>query len=595
MSDVAVLPENKITADVQAEPTVLLVGHPNVGKSVLFHGLTQKYVIASNYSGTTVAVTRGSMPYAGKQIVAVDTPGVHSLHAAQTSEDEKATRRMIISAKNPIVVQVAEAKNLHRSLLLTAELAELRIPMILVLNMMDEATQAGLTIDIPKLSKALSIPVLMTVATKRQGIDGIAEQLPFAAVPRMPQVFEKPAVSIICDNAIHQLVDQVLTRKKSPTADLKVRAGNLMMHPLWGVPFFCMAMYFMYQFVGVFGAGTLVNYLEKKVFGAYMVPALAKAFTAVVPLPFFHDLLFGEYGVISMGLTYSLAIVLPIVFTFFLAFALFEDSGYLPRLTILSNRLFKYLGLNGKAILPMVLGLGCATMATMTTRILQTKRERFIATLLLAVGVPCSAQLGVVLGITAAIGSWAVFTVLGIVLMQLCIVGFCANLIMPGKPSALVMEMAPIRLPKLLPILKKTWYRMRWFTREVVPLFLWATLGLFIFDKVGLLKLAERILMPVVQGVLGLPGAATPAFVMGFLRRDYGSAGFFRLFEQGQLTVLQTVVSLVVITLFIPCVAHFLMMIKEQGRLRAMGISVFVVTYAVFIGWLVRQVGMRLV
>ncbi|MEJ2051297.1 MAG: nucleoside recognition domain-containing protein, partial [Calditrichota bacterium] len=202
------------------------------------------------------------------------------------------------------------------------------------------------------------------------------------------------------------------------------RLGRLSMHPLWGVPILLIVLYGLYQFVGVLGAGTFVDFLETTVFGHYISPAITQAVHWAVPWVFLQDMLVGEYGLLTMALSYSVAIVLPIVGTFFLAFGLLEDSGYLPRLAVMVNRIFKMIGLNGKSVLPMVLGLGCDTMATLTTRILDSRKERVIVTLLLALGVPCSAQLGVILGMLGGLSLGASVIWGGVVVGVLLLVGF---------------------------------------------------------------------------------------------------------------------------------------------------------------------------
>jgi ferrous iron transport protein B len=348
-----------------------------------------------------------------------------------------------------------------------------------------------------------------------------------------------------------------------------------------------------YEFVGYTGAQTLVGLLEDVVFGAYLVPWVQ----ALTPDGFFADLLVGQYGLVSMGLAYSIAIVLPVVGTFFIAFGLLEDSGYLPRLAILSDRVLRTMGLNGKAILPMVLGLGCDTMATMTTRILNSRKERLIATLLLALGIPCSAQLGVILGMASGSSAAVTVTVLLIVASQLVLVGYLSSKLVRGERGDFIFEIPPIRVPMLRNVALKTWYRMKWFLWEVVPLFLGATLALFVLDQVRIgtrsgIEWMEHGLRPVVVEFLHLPAETAQAFVMGFLRRDYGAAGLFDLARQGRLNAQEVVVSLTVITLFVPCLANFLVIIKEQGWKRALMMTGFIVPFAVLVGgtvsWVLR-------
>jgi ferrous iron transport protein B len=285
-----------------------------------------------------------------------------------------------------------------------------------------------------------------------------------------------------------------------------------------------------------------------------------------------------------MGLTYALAIVLPVVTTFFLVFGFLEDSGYLPRLAIFSDRVFRAMGLNGKAVLPMVLGLGCDTMATMTTRILHTPKERLIAIMLLALGVPCSAQLATIMGILGGISFAALGTLFGVVLTQMVVVGFLAARVLPGDRSEFALELPPMRLPQWRNLVTKTVLRIRWYLGEAVPLFLVGTALLFTLDRIGGLAVLGQAAKPVVSGWLGLPADAADVFVMGFLRRDYGAAGLFEMAKSGALTGVQAVVALTVMTLFVPCVANLLMIVKERGARTALWIFCFVTTIAVLTG-----------
>lgn len=339
-----------------------------------------------------------------------------------------------------------------------------------------------------------------------------------------------------------------------------------------------------YLFVGHWAAQILVGFMENVVFGKLINP-LAESLLDLLPLPqMIRDLLMGPFGLISMGLSYSIAIVFPVVGAFFLIFGFLEDSGYLPRLAILVNRVFRTMGLNGKAVLPMVLGLGCGTMATMTARILNSPKERLIATLLLALGIPCSAQLGVVLGIVAGFSPKVVLLVAGTVLVQLLLVGFLAGRLLPGDASDFIMEIPPIRYPVWKNVLLKTWLRVVWFLKEAVPLFLAGTLLLFILDRLSLLNRLTHWAEPVVQWFLGLPAECAPVFVMGFLRRDYGAAGLFELVQQGRVGPEQVAVALICLTLFIPCVANLLVIIKEQGLAKAAAIAGFIIPVAILTG-----------
>ncbi|WP_374511331.1 ferrous iron transport protein B [Niveibacterium sp.] len=353
-------------------------------------------------------------------------------------------------------------------------------------------------------------------------------------------------------------------RKEVPKAKLlSTRLGRLAVHRIWGLPILLLVLFAVYEFVGVFGASFLVNLTEKTLFGEILNPAMEGFVRAHVPWQWASDLMVGQYGLWTMGMTYALALILPIVTTFFLAFGVLEDSGYFSRLSVLANRAFSLIGLNGRAVLPMVLGLGCVTMATLTTRILHTKRERVISTFLLALAIPCSAQLGVVMGMLSGISFSATLIWLSSVLLILLASGWLAAKLIPGRRIPLVTEMPPMRLPVMGNVLKKTAGRLKWYLVEVIPLFLFGTLLMFVLDRVGALPWIIEKGEPLVTGWLGLPKEASAAFVMGFLRRDFGATGLFALGHQ--LTPLQTVVGMITITLFVPCIASVMIVIKEQG------------------------------
>jgi len=360
------------------------------------------------------------------------------------------------------------------------------------------------------------------------------------------------------------------------------------------VPILLVVLFLAYEFVGVFGAGFLVNILEKGVFGRGIVPAASWVAERVVPWAFLRDFLVGPYGMISMALSYAIAIVLPIVGTFFFGFGILEDSGYLPRLAVMVDRIFKKIGCNGKAVLPMILGLGCDTMATLTTRILETRKERIIVTLLLALGIPCSAQLGVILGMLGEVGGIAVIAWAAILAVVILVVGFLASKVIPGEASDFILEIPPIRVPRIGNLGVKTMARIEWYLREAVPLFMLGTLILFVSDRMGWLILVQKAMEPIVVGALDLPAKAAESFLIGFLRRDYGAAGLYAMSRAGLLSHLQVVVSLVTITLFIPCLANFLVIIKEQGGKIAAGMALFIFPFAIAVGALVNAVVRRL-
>lgn len=629
---------------------IFLVGQANVGKSVIFSELTGMYVDISNYPGTTVEISKGRF----KDYELIDTPGVSGV--IPRSEDERITFQFIASSSgNDVVVQVCDAKNIKRSLLLALTFAEAGLPMVVDLNMADEAEKKGYLIDEKKLEELLGVPVVKTVAVEGKGLDELRKAIEKAKKPNVRVTYEpkiEEAISEIAsllgerfgersrfvavmllssnlsftdeflsaeDKELKRAVKNAILRTQAslsePISLLIIQAKNDLVekiyrevvsikkgktfqqirrsiedpafHPFFGYLILLGVLYLMYQFVGVFAAGTLVDFLEGTVFQKHLLPFVGSV-VRLVPFKFVQDFLMGEYGLVSMGLTYALAIVFPIITCFFLVFSLLEDSGYLPRLGVLLNRSFSKVGLNGKAVVPMVLGLGCGTMATIVTRVLETRRERIIATLLLALGIPCSAQLGVILGFFSILGFKALLLFVFIIALQLIIVGYLSSKIIPGKNSAFLAELPPYRIPMLKNVFLKTYHRVKWFLKEAVPLFLIGTAILFTADKLQVLPWFTKLVSPVVKGWLQLPEKATEAFILGFLRRDYGTAGLFVLFEKGLMDKVQAFVSMVVITLFVPCIANFLVIVKERGLKVALGIVLFVFAYAFVAGGIVN-------
>jgi ferrous iron transport protein B len=632
--------------------TLALIGHPNVGKSVLFHRLTGTYVNVSNYPGTTVEVARATARF-DRSASLLDTPGVLALPSR--SDDERATMRALLNENLKLVIQVGDAKNLRRTLNLTALLAELDVPLVMALNMTDEARARGVTVDVTTLSEALATPVVATVATGGEGITALTEALSHAHSPAPLLRYDietEAAINTIAtllaeraphprlaarglailllgrDNEVaawltHQPAGQeILARiaEISPThgpdsfsarlarergraaealahtvtqqtahADrtLSLLVGQLAVHPVWGWPLLLAVLLAVYFFVGDLGAGTLVGLMEEDLFGGILNPAVTDFVRTHIGPEWLADLLVGDYGLWTMGMTYALALILPIVTTFFLAFGILEDSGYFTRLSVIANRTFAAIGLNGRAVLPMVLGLGCVTMATLTTRILHTPRERLITTFLLALAIPCSAQLGVVLGLLGgmsfvAAGIWTICIVL-----ILLVAGWLAGRLVKGRRVPLVTELPPMRLPVIGNVLKKTGGRLKWYLVEVIPLFLIGTFIMFALDRIGALPWIIRAGEPLVTGWLGLPAEASAAFVMGFLRRDFGATGLFAL--GGQLSMVQAVVGMVTLTLFVPCIASVMIIFKEQGWRIATLMLVIIVPMAFFVGGLLNH------
>ena len=739
---------------------IALVGNPNVGKSVLFGLFTGKYVTVSNYPGTTVEVTRGMYAGSNDTIEVVDTPGANSL--ISHSEDERVARDILLRDEEKRVLQILDAKNIHRGLLITTQLAEMGLPISIGLNMWDETLDRGMSINTDKLQEILGVTLTKTIATQKYGIGALRNSINSVKVPKisidygetiengikqlealLPEktTVKKRALAIMLlsfDEDLEETLEidedtldkihvardgvqkeyghplsYVITKKRSDYVNDLLKGivsyreheakagaisrnlfffffmplftffvgykvldlllfmfagaldtggltawilrmagggisvgcysyhlfsreyrsnrkitnilGTLTMHPGLAWPMLIVVLWCIYKIVGQFGAGDCVDFVESKIFGSSLEMSGGFDFKAFIPFTnieyvfthvnfqginyylgllcqtfmssdnFFFQLFLGEEaGLIQVGVTYSIAIILPIVGFFFISFGLMEDSGYLPRLAVMLNRFFKIIGLNGKAVLPMVLGLGCDTMATMTTRILDTKKERVISTLLLALAVPCSAQLGVIAGILGSVSGTHLAIYFFVIFSQMLLVGYLSSKIIKGTGSDFLMEMPPFRRPKLTNILMKTYYRTKWFLKEAVPLFVLGTFILFIITKLGVLTYIQRAAEPVVKHFLGLPVETTQGFILGFLRRDYAVVSIFKALEKDAGSMVidpnQLIVSLVVVTLFVPCLANFFVMIKERGAKTAFLMLAFILPFSFLIGGILRYV-----
>lgn len=633
--------------------SIALVGNPNVGKSALFQQLTGQRAIVSNFPGTTVEVSRSKARNIPKTIL-IDTPGVITFPSA--SEDEQVTAHVLLEEPLNAILQVGDAKNLARTLYLSIQLAEFGLPLVLALNMSDEAHSRGLSVNEIALSKFLDTAVIQTTAVRGQGIqelnqalanakspdfqltyraeiertlESIAPLLPSSAISprglgllwlgedpfctkwvkehtqsdiyaklsqeklRLIERVQQPISDLLQNSrheAIKRILPEVLISDPRPRPAFTAQLSALTTHPVWGLVILAGVLYAIYWFVGIFGAGTLVGFFEENLFGNFINPWMINLITTLIPFTIIQELLVGEFGLWTMGMTYAIALILPIVTTFFLAFGILEDTGYLPRLAALSNRMFQRLGLNGRAVLPMVLGLGCVTMATLTTRVLETRRERLLAILLLAIAVPCSAQLGVVMGLLAGISLTATIIWSLVVLAVFLCVGWLAARVLPGKRSTLLVELPPLRMPIVSNVLTKTLARLEWYLKEVIPLFLVGAFIMFVLNTTGILDWMIQAAQPIVTGWLGLPPEASAAFLMGFMRRDFGATGLFVLESQGLMNPAQVVTAMVTITLFVPCIASVLMIGKESNWKIAVLITVIIFPLAVFVGGILYRI-----
>lgn len=588
-----------------ADRTVALVGCPNVGKSVLFNALADTYVDVSNYPGTTVESTVARL---GDDLL-TDTPGAYGL--SSFSEEERIARDIVLEAD--AVVNVVDATHLDRDLFLTLQLLDMGVPTVVALNMMDEAAAAGVDVDVAGLEARLGVPVVPTVAVEGRGVDRVRDRLDEATAPPETPVAdwfdELPAdleatraektllveadagtarrvenrAASMADGGTPGFVDEALRETvyvhrrgrvtdltddlvevRDRGEDLAERASDLMLNPLTGTPIALATLGAIYVLIGDLVAQRLVDFMEIEVFGHYYVPFVRDLVGSVLPAagwaePVRYVLVNDNLGLLTVTVQYLVGVLLPLVLAFYLAIGVLEDSGVLPRLAVLTDRGLERIGLNGRAIVPMIVGVGCVTMAVITTRMVGSRRERVISTALLGLAIPCSAQLGVILGLLAGLGLVWWFGYLGVLLVVLGLAGLVLDRTLPGEGQGLITELPRMRVPRPSNILRKTLTRTRMFLREAGPLFAVTALGISVLDYVGVLAAIQRAMAPV-TALVGMPPDFAQVLILGLIRRDFAAAGMTDL----ALGPAQVFVGLVVVTLFVPCILSMVMIVKER-------------------------------
>ncbi len=668
-----------------------IVGNVSVGKTSIFDSLCRHSEHSVNIPGSTVEVTRGVMavgrhgaprkvrhrcsacgrgrrqrgqcgsvaasPSAGEcpgaqtlaslgveELIHIyDTPGSATL--AANGEDEIVARDLILSDEINSAMVVADAKNLRRSVAFFLEMAEYGLPLMVALNMMDEAEALGIEIDDRRLAESLQVPVVRTVAVEKRGIRRLAEIRPVrplrplrfsqaieSAVEEIGPLVENPALSVrglalllLCRDrgarrwvaakkgeetlrTIDRIVDETTRAFATPIKEILsaaffneakrivdravvsspespsplVRFGHFAQHPVYGTLIGLAVLVLAYFWVGEFGATFVVDTLSTKVFDGVLLP-LSERLVSHIPSVFVRDaLLDPDFGLLPTGLFLALGVVLPILFCFYTLQAVLEDSGYLPRLAVLFDRLFRWLGLNGQSFIPLVLGFSCITMAVITTRLLPTRRERTILTLMLVLGIPCAPLLAVLMVILRELPIAAGLTVFGIITSQILLAGVLASRFLPGAHPDLILEIPIMRIPRPLIVLKKTWRRTWHFLREAVPVFLLASFLVFVFDRAGGLVAVETFFRPFINGLLGLPDEFVQVFIKTAIRRENGATELLHV--RTHFDNVQLVVTMLVMTFLIPCINTTIVIFKERGFRTAVIILTAVVCWAIAVG-----------
>ncbi|OYV03030.1 ferrous iron transporter B [candidate division bacterium WOR-3 4484_18] len=562
---------------------ILLMGSPNVGKSVIFTRLTGVNVITSNYPGTTVEYTKGTMRYRGERVEVVDAPGTYSLDP--TSRAEEVAVAMVEEAD--LIINVADATNLERSLNLTLDLIRIGKPLIIALNLWDEAKHKGVKIDVKQLEELLGVPCIPTCAITGEGIKELVSRLDEAC----------PSEFTYQDKweTIGQIVSQVqqVTHRHHTVWE---RLADASVRPFTGIPIALIVLYLSFRLIRFIGEG-LIGLIFDPLFEHLWAPLMLKLSALLGGSGLLHGILIGELidgniefmesmGLLTTGLYVPFAAVLPYIFAFYLILSLLEDSGYLPRLAVLVDTFMHRLGLHGLGIIPMLLGLGCNVPGSLSTRILETRRERFIAATIMAIAVPCMAQIAMIAGLVGKYGAKGLGTVFGTLFIIWVGLGILLNRILKGESPEIFVDIPPYRPPYMKTVAKKIWMRVKWFLKEAVPFVL---LGVFIVNvlyTLGIIQIMGKLAAPIVTGLFGLPQETVGALLIGFLRKDVAVGMLVPL----GLTLRQLIIASVILAIYFPCVATFTTLAKELGLKDMLKSVAIMITLTIIVGTLLNLV-----
>ena len=554
---------------------IVLMGNPNVGKSVVFSRLTGAKVIVSNYSGTTVDFCQGCMLIEEQHFDIIDAPGTYSLEP--TNKAEEVAVEMLRQAD--IVVNVLDATNLERNLFLSLELMESGKPLILALNLWDETKHLGIDIDLELLEKHLGVPVVPTVALTGEGISELVAKFDTARAPKEVRSRSDSEKWVEIGQIIKDV--QVVSHRHHTLRD---RISDATIKPITGIPIAIAVVLGAFWLVRIIGEN-LIAYVFEPLFELYRPVAMGIS-GWLGGSGMLHDLLIGSLidgeidyvqsmGALTTGLFVPFGMVLPYIVAFYFGLALLEDSGYLPRLATLTDNIFHKLGMHGHGIVPVFLGMGCNVPGAMATRTLETRKQRFISATLMAISVPCMAQIAMIFGILGPHGFIYIFLVFLTLFILYIVVGLILNRYVKGESPEIFLEIPPYRRPSLKTILKKTWMRVNWFLKEAIPYLILGVLAINVLYAIGFIDWLGNLFAPVMEGLLGLPGEASASLLVGFLRKDLAVGMLLPL----GMSPMQLVIATTILTIYFPCVATFVLLFKELGAkdmLKATGLMVII-------------------
>ncbi|MBK5190299.1 MAG: ferrous iron transporter B [Methanosarcinales archaeon] len=556
---------------------IALTGCPNVGKSVVFSRLTGVNVISSNYPGTTVDFTKGTTAIGGEKFELIDVPGTYSLEP--TSKAEEVAQTML--QEGDIVINVVDATHLERNLYLTLEILERKKPTIVALNLWDETKHLGIDIDVEKLEQLLGVSVVPMCALCGTGIKELASAVGDA---KPSKTIESPMSEEERWLKVGEIIRDVqVVHHRHHT--IRERIADATVKPATGIPIAILAILFVFLFIIEIG-NAIIEYLLDPIFYTYYGPRIVGVVNSFAPSGLLHDLLIGtstvealdfeqSLGILTTGLYVPFGMVLPFIITFYFMLSLLEDLGYLPRLAILVDTGLHKLGLHGSAIVPTILGCGCNVPGALATRILETKKQRFIAMTLMAITVPCMAQSAMIIAILGRYGIKWILIVYSTLFVLYIFLGLVLKRVVKGESPELLLEVPPYRRPDPVTLLKKTWSKAYSFLAEAVP---FVILGIFIVNLLyvfGIVDVLSLVFSPILTTLLGLPEGAIIALILGVLRKDIAIGMLLPLGMSPQ----QLTIACIILATYFPCIATFFVMLHELGvryMLKAAGLMVAV-------------------
>ncbi len=570
---------------------IYLLGNPNVGKSVVFSRLTGVHVVSSNYPGTTVGFTRGFIEIDGKRAEVIDLPGVYSLDSGSQAEEVAVSLLRKHPKEGSVVINIIDSTNLERNLLLTLQLIEEGFPVIACLNMCDDAVHRGVNIDYQKLEGLLGVPVIATCAVTGAGVKALILRLNEARPLFRGKISHEELWKEI--GHIVEEVQHLEHRHHSFRETLE----DASVRPVTGILMALGVMYLAFKVVRLIGE-SIITHITDPVFFKFYQPLLEQISPGRAgEKNFWFHLLIGDLiegridfrqslGILTTAPYIEFGMVLPYVVSFYFILSILEDVGYLPRLAILLDNILHRLGLHGYAVIPLMLGLGCNVPGILSTRVLESKRERFIASTLISIGIPCVPLQAMIFGLLGAYGGFYVIGVYIVLFTLIITLGFIMNRLLKGFSPEFVLEIPPYRIPPASILFKKLYFRIKGFIFEAVPVVLLGVLVINILLYFDILNLITGFFAPLVTGLFGLPKEAVISLAIGFLRKDVAVGMLLPL----GLNAKQLFIAATLLAVSFPCVATFVVIWKELGTRYLFKATLIMVSVSIIVGTLLNLI-----